>query len=173
VSGPSFSQKVPEGDNRPRRVCDDCGFVDYVNPRIVVGTVCTWEDRVLLCRRAIEPRRGFWTVPAGFLEEGETVEAGALREAWEEARADIEIDGLLGVYSVPRFSQVQMMFRARLRSPVVSAGEESEEVGLFEWSAIPWDELAFPSVLWALRDFDAVRGQAVFATRSNPPGSLG
>jgi ADP-ribose pyrophosphatase YjhB (NUDIX family) len=173
MTAPAFSLKVPEGDNRSRRVCDSCGFVDYVNPRIVVGAVCTWEERVLLCRRAIEPRRGLWTVPAGFLEEGEAVEAGARREAWEEARAEIEIDGLLGVYSVPRISQVQMMFRARLVSPAVAAGEESLEVRLYEWSAIPWDILAFPTVVWALRDFDAVRGQSVFATRSNPPGTLG
>lgn len=173
MTGPSFSLKVPDGDNRSRRVCDACGFVDYVNPRIVVGAVCTWEERVLLCRRAIEPRRGLWTIPAGFLEEGESVEAGARREAWEEARAEIEIDGLLGVYSVPRISQVQMMFRARLVSPTVAVGEESLEVRLCDWGQIPWDDLAFPTVVWALRDFDAVRGQAVFATRSNPPGTLG
>jgi len=173
VARPSFSQKVPEGDSRPRRVCDACGFVDYVNPRIVVGAVCAWDARVLLCRRAIEPRRGFWTIPAGFLEEAESVEAGVQREAWEEARADIELEGLLGVYSVPRISQVQIMFRARLRSPEVSAGEESLEVRLFEWGEIPWDDLSFPSVHWALRDFDAARGQAVFPTRSNPPGTLG
>ena len=171
--GPSFSLKVPEGDNRRRRVCDACGFVDYVNPRIVVGAVPVWEERLLLCRRAIEPRRGYWTMPAGFLEEGESVEAGARREAWEEARADIELDGLLGVYSVPRISQVHMVFRARLRSAEVSAGEESLEVRLVGWEEIPWDDLAFPSVTWALRDYGAARGQATFAARSNPPGSLG
>jgi ADP-ribose pyrophosphatase YjhB (NUDIX family) len=172
VSGPSFSLKVPAGDNRSRRVCDACGFVDYVNPRIVVGAVCAWEDRVLLCRRAIEPRHGFWTVPAGFLEEGESVEAGARREAWEEARADIAIDALLGVYSVPRISQVHMMFRASLLTPAVEAGEESLEVRLYEWGEIPWDDLAFPSVHWALQHFQEVRGQAVFAARSNPPGTV-
>ena len=172
MNGPSFSLKVPPGDNRSRRVCDACGFVDYVNPRIVVGAVCTWEDRVLLCRRAIEPRHGFWTVPAGFLEESESVEAGARREAWEEARADIQIDALLGVYSVPRLSQVQIMFRARLVSPAVAAGEESLEVRLYGWGEIPWDDLAFPSVLWALQHFEDVRGQAVFAARSNPPGTV-
>lgn len=172
MNGPSFSLKVPSGDNRSRRVCDACGFIDYVNPRIVVGAVCAWEDRVLLCRRAIEPRRGFWTVPAGFLEEGESVEAGARREAWEEARADIEIDALLGLYSVPRISQVHMMFRAGLLSPAVEAGEESLEVRLYPWGEIPWDDLAFPSVLWALQHFEEVRGRAVFAARSNPPGSV-
>jgi 8-oxo-dGTP pyrophosphatase MutT (NUDIX family) len=100
------------------------------------------------------------------------VEAGARREAWEEARATIEIDALLGVYSVPRLSQVQIMFRARLVSPAVAAGEESLEVRLYGWGEIPWDDLAFPSVLWALRHFEEVRGQGVFAARSNPPGTL-
>src|SRR5262245_3734994 len=159
---PSFSEKVPAGDNRPRQVCDGCGFVDYVNPRIVVGAVCTWEDKVLLCRRAIEPRRGFWTMPAGFLEERESVEEGAAREAMEEAGADIEVGPLLGVWSVPRISQVHMMFVARLRSPNVSAGEESLEARLLDWRDIPWDDLAFPSVVAALRRFDEVRGRDSF-----------
>jgi len=160
ASGPTFSIKVPVGDNRARLVCDHCGFVDYVNPKIVVGAVCTWDDRILLCRRAIEPRKGFWTIPAGFLEEKETVEEGAMREAWEEARARIEIGPLLGLYSVPRISQVQMMFRARLTSPDVGVGEESLEVRLLGWEEIPWGELAFPSVLAALRRFHAVRDLA-------------
>ena len=172
MAADSFLRRIPEGDNRERLVCADCGFINYENPKIVVGSVCTWGDRILLCRRAIEPRHGFWTVPAGFLEEGESVEAGARREAWEEARADIQIDALLGVYSVPRLSQVQIMFRARLVSPAVAAGEESLEVRLYGWGEIPWDDLAFPSVLWALQHFDEVRGQAVFAARSNPPGTV-
>jgi ADP-ribose pyrophosphatase YjhB (NUDIX family) len=160
---PAFSPRIPPGDNRERLVCDNCGFVDYVNPKIVVGAVCAWEERILLCRRAIEPRKGYWTVPAGFLEEKETVEEGAAREALEEARADIEVGGLLGVYSVPRISQVQMVFRARLRSPDVGAGEESLEVQLVAWDEIPWRELAFPSVVAALRRFHAVRALAEFA----------
>jgi ADP-ribose pyrophosphatase YjhB (NUDIX family) len=159
---PSFTARVPAGDNRERAVCDHCGFVDYVNPRIVVGVVCTWEDRFLLCRRAIEPRKGFWTIPAGFLEQGETPEEGAAREAAEEAGADVAVDALLGVYSVPRISQVQMMFRGRLRSPAVAPGEESLEVRLAPWDEIPWDALAFPSVSAALRHFDDVRGLAAF-----------
>ncbi len=170
---PSFSKKVPTGDNRPRLVCDECGFVQYVNPKVVVGAVCTWEDRILLCRRAIEPRRGHWTIPAGFLEESESVEDGARREAWEEARAELDLEGLLGLYSVPRISQVQIIFRARLRSPDVAAGEESLEVRLFAWDEIPWDDLAFPSVRWALAHHGEARGQATFAARSNPPGEWG
>jgi ADP-ribose pyrophosphatase YjhB (NUDIX family) len=165
---PSFSMKVPAGDNRPRRVCDECGFVDYVNPKVVVGAVCTWGDKVLLCRRAIEPRRGYWTMPAGFLEEKEATEDGARREAWEEARAELDIDGLLGVYSVARISQVHIIYRARLRSPDVSAGEESLEVRLFAWEEIPWDDLAFPSVHWSLQHYRDSLGQATFAARTNP-----
>jgi ADP-ribose pyrophosphatase YjhB (NUDIX family) len=154
-------------------VCDHCGFVDYVNPRVVVGAVCTWGDRILLCRRSIEPRRGFWTLPAGFLEEGETVEEGVRREAREEAGADLELESLLGVYSVPRVSQVQLFFRARLRSASVFAGEETLEVWLASWDEIPWSDLAFPTVRWALQHFDVVRDQAVFSPFTNPPGETG
>jgi ADP-ribose pyrophosphatase YjhB (NUDIX family) len=172
MSAPSFSRRVPEGDNRPRLVCDHCGFVDYVNPRIVVGAVCSWEDRILLCRRAIEPRKGFWTLPAGFLEEREGTEEGAAREAREEALAEIEIDALLAVYDVPRISQVHIFYRARLRSPEVGVGEESAEVGLFGWPDIPWDEIAFPSVHWALQAFEEVRGKTVFAPRRRPDADV-
>ena len=105
----SFSKRVPAGDNRERRVCDGCCFVDYVNPKIVVGAVATWEDRLLLCKRAIEPRLGYWTVPAGFMEERESVEEGAAREAFEEAGADLEIGPLLGVWSVPRHRGAQAL----------------------------------------------------------------
>lgn len=170
---PAFSRRVPPGDSRERQVCDHCGFVDYVNPKVVVGAVCAWEERILLCRRSIEPRRGFWTLPAGFLEEGETLEEGVLREAREEAGADLELDALLGVYSVPRVSQVQLFYRARLRSPAVVVGEETLEVTLATWDEIPWDELAFPTVRWALGHYDQVRGVETFAPFSNPPGERG
>ena len=170
VPKPSFSKRVPTGDTRERLVCDGCGFVDYVNPRIVVGAVCLFEDKLLLCKRAIEPRKGYWTLPAGFMEERESVEEGAAREALEEAGADIEIGPLLGVYSVPRISQVHVMFVARLRSPRIERGEESEEVRFFTWNEIPWNDLAFPSVVSALRHFDEVRGRDVFRTFV---GSLG
>ena len=172
-AGPSFSMRVPDGDNRPRRVCDGCGFVDYVNPKVVVGSVCTWEDRVLLCRRAIEPGKGYWTIPAGFLEERETTEDGARREAHEEAEADIEIEGLLALYNIPRISQVQLIYRARLRSPSVGAGVESLAVRLFAWDEIPWDSLAFPSVGWALGHFREVRGLTTWTPRTNPEGDKG
>ncbi|MEL6324944.1 MAG: NUDIX hydrolase, partial [Pseudomonadota bacterium] len=149
---PSFSSKIPNNDDRERQICDRCGFIDYVNPKIVAGSVVLSGEKILLCRRAIEPRRGFWTLPAGFLEEGESVEDGAAREAFEEANARIEIDRLLAVYSVPRISQIQIMYRARLISEI-SPGPESEEVGLFAWSDIPWQSLAFPTVIWALTHF--------------------
>ena len=167
---PSFILKIPDNDDRERRVCNDCGFIDYVNPKIVAGSVVTIGDRILLCRRAIEPRRGFWTLPAGFMEEGESVEAGAMREAMEEAHAQIRIDRLLAVYSVPRISQVQIMYRAELMSDI-SAGPESLEVDLFEWKDIPWSELAFPTVVWALTHFAQVRGQSNFAPFANPAGT--
>jgi ADP-ribose pyrophosphatase YjhB (NUDIX family) len=166
----AFSRRVPAGDNRERLVCDDCGFVDYVNPKVVVGAVCLWEDRVLLCKRAIEPRRGYWTVPAGFMEERESVEEGAAREILEESGADIEIGPVLGIWSVPRISQVHIMFVARLRSEKTEKGEESEEVRLFRWDEIPWDDLAFPSVTGALRYYEKVRGQAVFTPFVGPLG---
>jgi len=170
---PRFERRVPVGDDRSRLVCSDCGFVQYENPRIVVGSVATWQDRVLLCRRAIHPRRGFWTLPAGYLELGEAPPEGALREAWEEARARLEIDQLLAVYTIARLSQVQLIFRARLLDPEVAAGPESEAVGLFAWEDLPWDELAFPSVAWALSDHRALKHQESFPPRANPAGAVG
>ncbi len=148
---PDFVRRVPEGDNRERLVCPDCGHIAYENPKIVVGSVVVERAGILMCRRAIEPRRGFWTLPAGYLEFGETVEEGALREAWEEAQACISLDGVLGVFSVSRIGQVQIIFRARFaREPDFAPGPESLEVALFGWERIPWAEIAFPSVHWAL-----------------------
>lgn len=169
----SFIRKVPEGDDRERRVCADCGFIDYENPKIVVGAVATWEDRILLCRRAIHPRKGFWTLPAGYMEVNESAAEGAIREAWEEARARLEVEAVLAVYSIPRISQVQIIYRARLIVPDIEPGPESQEVGLFRWNEIPWDDIAFPSVHWALGHFDEVRGLDAFAARTNPPGEAG
>ena len=168
-----FVREIPEGDDRERRVCADCGFIDYENPKIVVGSVASWEDRILLCRRAIHPRKGYWTLPAGYMEMNESAAEGAAREAWEEAFARLEIETVLAVYSIPRISQVQVIFRAQLTTPDVAAGPESAEVGLFRWNEIPWDDIAFPSVRWALNHFDEVRGQTGFAARSNPPGETG
>lgn len=166
-------REIPEGDDRERLVCPDCGFINYENPKIVVGSVAVWDDRILLCRRAIPPRKGYWTLPAGYMELNETTAEGAMREAWEEACARIEIDALLAVYNIPRISQVQVMYRARLAVPDIEAGPESLEVGLFEWDAIPWDDIAFPSVHWALGHFDEVRALESFPARTNPAGESG
>jgi ADP-ribose pyrophosphatase YjhB (NUDIX family) len=135
-----------------------------------VGSVVSFDNRILLCRRAIEPRKGLWTLPAGFLEEHESPEDGARREAREEACADIVIDALLAVYSIGHISQVQLMYRARLDTPIFAPGPESLEVDLFGWDRIPWDEIAFPSVKWALEHFRASKDMTIFAPFSNPLG---
>jgi ADP-ribose pyrophosphatase YjhB (NUDIX family) len=169
----NFRRIVPEGEDRERLVCSVCGFINYENPKIVVGAVVHDGDKILMCRRAINPRKGFWTLPAGFLEQNETAMAGATREAWEEACAKIEIEALLAVYSIPRLSQVQLIYRARLAAPEIAAGPESAEVALFSFEEIPWKEIAFPSVHWALAHDRAVAGRAVFPPFVNPPGEAG
>lgn len=170
---PRFVRRVPDGDTEERYVCDDCGHVHYTNPKIVVGSVVTHRDRFLLCRRAIEPRKGLWTLPAGYLEENETPEDGARREAREEAQCDIILDGLLAVYSIPRISQVQLMYRAHLDTEKFAAGIESLEVKLFDWDDIPWTEIAFPSARWALEHHHQLGNTKIFAPFSNPPGQSG
>jgi ADP-ribose pyrophosphatase YjhB (NUDIX family) len=166
--GPHFNRRVPDGDTMERDVCGQCGYVHYTNPKIVVGSVVAYGDLILLCRRAIEPRKGLWTLPAGFLEEHETPEDGARREAREEACADIQLETLLAVYTVAHISQVQLMYRARLAKPEFAAGPESLDVRLFAWAEIPWDELAFPSVKWALRHYRETKHLSVFAPFANP-----
>jgi ADP-ribose pyrophosphatase YjhB (NUDIX family) len=164
-----FVRRVPEGDTLERLVCATCGHVAYENPKIIVGAVVQLDQRVLLCRRAIEPRAGFWTLPAGFLEMGETIEQGAQREAWEEARARITIDGILGVFSIPRIGQVQLIFRADFAGdPGFAAGPESAEVRLFGWAEIPWPDLAFPSVAWALEAWHRAAAGPLGAPTGNP-----
>jgi ADP-ribose pyrophosphatase YjhB (NUDIX family) len=168
-----FEHRVPAGDNRSRLVCRDCGFIAYENPKVVVGSVCIWQGRILLCRRAINPRSGFWTLPAGYMELHETSADGAKREAWEEAQASIEIERLLAVYNIPRLSQVQLIYGARLLSAQIAAGPESADVGLFAWEEIPWDEIAFPSVRWALNHHRSAAGRPDYPVQGNPPGELG
>ena len=166
-------RKVPAGDNRQRLVCPDCEYVAYENPKVVVGVVATWEDKLLMCKRAIEPRLGYWTLPAGFMEMGESPQEGAAREAWEEAFAKLEIIDLLAVYSLPHISQLQLFYRARLLSPEVSAGPESEEVGLFAFDGMPATDLAFPSVHWAIDHFQQALGAETFSPFGNPSGRTG
>ncbi len=168
-SGPRI-RRIPDGDDRERLTCPDCGFIAYENPKVVVGSVITWDGRYLLAKRAIPPRKGFWTLPAGFLELNESLEDGAKREAWEEARAKIAIDAILGIYTIPRISQVQVLYRARLTEPSIDAGPESEAVDLFAWDDIPWEEMAFPSAVWALREHRDRDGQTAFAPAQAPNG---
>lgn len=164
-----FSCRIPEDDTRERAVCDDCGYVAYENPKVVVGSVVVHAGQVLLCRRAIEPRRGYWTLPAGYLELQETVEEGAQREALEEAEARIALDGILAVFSISRIGQVQVIFRARFAGAVAFApGVESLDVQLFDWDAIPWNELAFPSVRWSLQAWRATGDGPLGAPAGNP-----
>lgn len=171
--GPTV-EAIPEGDNRTRLVCPDCGYIAYTNPKIVVGAVCTWEHRILFCRRAIEPARGLWTLPAGFLEAGESTTAGAAREVWEEAGAHVDIGGLIGVYEIPHISQVMMIYRGRMRDATFAAGAESQAVALLDWSEIPWQYLAFPSVRWALERYRAGDEPAFYvADTEDKPGARG
>ncbi len=164
--------KIPNGDERERLVCSDCGFIHYDNPRIVVGSVAVWEDQVLLCRRAIPPRLGYWTLPAGYMELHERTDAGAAREAWEEARARIEVHDLFALYNIPRINQVHLFYRATLKSPDIEPGPESAEVRLFGWDSLPETEFAFPSVQWALQHYREIVGETAFQIRTNPPGAI-
>ena len=157
--GAPVELRQPADDTLERHVCTGCGEIHYLNPKVVVGAVCRWQERVLLCRRAIEPRAGFWVVPAGYLERGESTEEGARREAWEEAGARLDITGLLAVYNVVRIGQVQLFYGARLLDPQVVAGPETLELDLFDWRGIPWGELAFPSVHWVLRRAQEIKDQ--------------
>lgn len=152
--------RIPEGDGLPRYVCSSCGSIHYQNPRVVVGCLPVWEDKVLLCRRAIEPRLGLWTLPAGFLENDETVVAGAARETLEEADARVEVQDLHTLISLPQIHQVYIMFRARMLDLDFGPGPESLEVRLFDEAEIPWDAMAFRTIVRTLRNFflDRKRG---------------
>jgi ADP-ribose pyrophosphatase YjhB (NUDIX family) len=157
--------RVPEGDTLPRYVCPGCGEIHYQNPKIVVGCLPEWEGRVLLCMRAIEPRLGLWTLPAGFLENGETVIAGAQRETLEEARARVDIDELYTLISLPQISQVYMVFRARLKDLDFAPGPESLEVRLFDEAQVPWEQLAFRTIGRTLRNWFLDRKLGTFPLR--------
>lgn len=157
--------RIPHGDDRERHVCADCGYIHYLNPKVVVGTIPVWEDKVLLCKRAIEPRYGFWTLPAGFMEEGETLEEGATRETLEEANARVTIEQMYSTISLPQISQVYVLFRATLLDLDFSSGSESLEVKLFSEEEIPWDELAFRTVHDTLRHFFSDRLLGGFVAR--------
>ena len=156
------SLSVPHADDRERHVCADCGHIHYLNPKLVVGTIPLWGDQVLLCKRAIEPRYGLWTLPAGFMEEGETLEEGAARETLEEAKARVTIEQMYVTLSLPEISQVYVLFRAKLLDLDFGPGAESLEVKLFSESDIPWDQLAFRTIDAALKHYYADRKTGVF-----------
>lgn len=163
--GQPVVQRIPPGDDRHRFVCDSCGAIHYQNPKIVTGCLPVYEGRVLLCKRAISPRAGLWTLPAGFLENGETTIEGAIRETREEACAEVRVHGLYTVFNLPHISQIYMFFRADLTRPEFRAGPESEDVKLFDETQIPWDELAFPVVRDTLEHFFHDRSAGEFPVR--------
>ena len=144
--GNSVVERIPEGDNRLRFVCDHCDTIHYQNPRIIAGCLPVYDYKVLLCKRAIEPRYGRWTLPAGFMENGETTRQAALRETWEEARAEVDIEGIYTIFNLPHINQVYMLFRGNLKNTNFGPGEETLETTLFGQHEIPWDQLAFPAV---------------------------
>jgi len=176
---PRLEIRVPEGDTLPRTVCAACGTIHYANPKIVVGCLPEWDRKVLLCKRAIDPRRGLWTLPAGFLENGETLTAGALRETLEEANARVTLADLYTVISLPQINQVYMMFRSTLRDVDFGPGEESLDVRLFDEAEVPWESLAFRTIARTLRNWFLDRKSGSFplrvsalARRSMPPPDL-
>ena len=159
--GQPVALKIPAGDTLPRHVCDACDTIHYQNPRMVVGCIAEWEDKILLCKRAIHPRLGFWTVPAGFMENGETTQAGAARETLEEANARVDDLSLYALYNIPHINQVYILFRARLLDLDFHPGTESLETKLVAEDEVPWNELAFATVRDTLRHYygDRRKGQ--------------
>jgi len=158
--GSPIKRRVPEGDNRERDVCDHCGAIHYQNPRMVVGTVPVWEDRILLCRRAIEPRYNTWTLPAGFMELNESTAQGAARETLEESGARIELGQLFTVIDVPQIDQVHIFYLAQALGPDLDPGPESLEARYYDETEIPWDDLSFRTVSTTLKQYleDRQRG---------------
>ena len=159
--------RIPTGDDRERHVCILCETIHYQNPRVIVGCLPVAGERILLCKRAIEPRLGFWTLPAGFLENGETTLAGALRETWEEAQAQVANPALYRVFDLPHINQIYMFYRGDLIDNRFGPGSESLEVDLFYPDAIPWQQLAFPVVIETLREYIADRARGEFPVRAS------
>ena len=173
--GAAVELRIPSDDNRARYICTSCGMIHYQNPRMVVGSIPVWEDKVLLCRRAIEPRYGLWTLPGGFMENGESTGAAAIRETLEEASARIEIVDLYAMYSLPYIDQVHLLFRAKLLDLDFAPGQESLEVALFDENQIPWDRLAFRPVRYSLEHYFADRSKGSFSLHmgelASPPAT--
>lgn len=163
LCGQPTRQEVPADDNRCRAVCSGCHFVHYQNPLNVVGTLPVWNDQVLLCKRNIEPRLGYWTLPAGFMELGESTEQGAIRETIEEAGAHIELQGLFTLLNVVRVGQLHLYYRARLLSCEFAPGPETQEARLFSEHEVPWEDLAFATVQTTLTHFFSQRREENFS----------
>ena len=161
------TRRVPPGDDRPRHVCNACGTIHYQNPKIVAGCVPEYEGRILLCLRAIEPRSGLWTLPAGFMENGETIAQAAARETLEEASARVEIDGMFACLDIPRINQVYVMYRARIPDGEFSPGAESLDVRLYDEAEVPWDEIAFPAITRTLDLWFQDRRSGAFGTHTD------
>ncbi|PHS73215.1 MAG: NUDIX hydrolase [Cycloclasticus sp.] len=157
---------IPDGDDRIRDVCPSCDTIHYQNPRIIAGCIPVWEDKILLCKRAINPRKGYWTLPAGFMELGETTEQAAIRETLEEAEAIVQTDELYAVFNLPHINQVYMIYRSVLLKPEFSSGTESLETRLFEEHEIPWDELAFETMRLSLKYYFRDRKIGAFKFRT-------
>lgn len=149
--------EIPSDDNRPRHVCHNCNTIHYENPKIITGCIIEYQNKILLCKRAIEPRHGFWTVPAGFMENGETLEEGALRESYEEAITSPQSTGLFGIYNLTTINQIYVLYKATLDEPIFSAGSESLDVQLFDEKDIPWENMAFKVVTKALKQYLSTR----------------
>lgn len=164
--GKHVEQYVPQGDTRSRYVCGVCQTIHYQNPKIIAGCIATWKNQLLLCRRAIKPRKGFWTFPAGFMENDETVEQAVIRETREEACIDIKDLNIYMIISVPHINQVHILYRAVLINDKFSAGDESIEASLFKEENIPWDNLAFKTVSYALENFFSDRRKNEYFVRS-------
>ena len=169
--GQKTTEQIPLGDHQLRRVCTSCSSIHYVNPKVICGALALWENKVLLCRRAIEPRYGLWTLPAGYMELFETMEQGAARETREEAEAEIEIEQLYCMYNIPRIGQIYVLFKAHLINGMFGAGEETIESRLFEEHEIPWAELAFPSVEHTLKHYFKDRKTHSFSMHLETLGS--
>jgi len=171
ICGHETTEKIPLGDHQIRRVCVQCGNIHYENPKVICGALALWEDKVLLCRRAIEPRYGLWTLPAGYMELFETMEQGAARETREEAEAEIHIEQLYCMYNIPRIGQIYVLFKANLIDGTFGAGEESIECRLFDEHEIPWTDLAFPRVERTLRHYFEDRKNNSFITHLETIGT--
>jgi ADP-ribose pyrophosphatase YjhB (NUDIX family) len=160
--GAQVNREIPRGDDRLRHVCPSCQQIHYQNPKLVVGVVPEWQDRILLCRRAIAPREGLWTLPAGYLENGETAADGARRETWEEARARVHHLAPYALFDLPFINQLYLMFRGRMVSDACQPGAESRETGLFAETEVPWDQIAFKVIEETLRRYFHDRRQGTF-----------